>query len=262
MGTSDTNKFNQIAEIRNQFVEGSLFDNQSLSMHDRELIKCIITDFQNYLDIYGVELDYNNMMFLLMKLTTAQDDKITSTCAYNSEKNAILINPKMSYEASESQVEKDYIKAILSIASTLKQSETIDNAADMKPKQGLIFSIQGNERGNFLDEKLKDRIIERIYGNDGIYTLPSTSDEILGDIQKLVGIENLLTWFVNGRGDLLFDDISSKIGIEQARSLYVTMDTYQNTDINDVRELRMLESKYEKIRSELFVNVNEDALAM
>lgn len=243
-----------------ELVTSSLNSNKFLSMENRNLFNSIIKDFANYFFEYGIDLNYDNLSSLLRELDTAADDNIDEICKYDSENNRILIN--RTSDASPEEIEKSYVYMVLSIISNPNQTEMIDDGETLIPKCGLEFEENGNKKGHCLDRKLKERIIEMIYGNDEMYTLPTIEDEFLIDVEKLVGSENLLVWFVNGRGDLLFENITSKLGMEQANELYDVTDKYENTDVNEIRELRLLEAKYEKIRANSLMKVDNNIIAL
>lgn len=243
-----------------ELVISSLNSNQILSMENRNLFKAIIKDCANYFNFYGVELNYDNISMLLRDLGSAQDDTIHAICEYDYENNQVLINKAS--DAAEQEIEKSYINVVLSLISNPNQTEVLDETETLIPKCGLEFELNGSKKGHNLDKKMKERIIEMIYGNDENYKLPSIEDEFLIDVEKLVGAENILVWFINGRGDLLFENVASKLGDESAKELYDVIDQYGNTDVNEIRELRLLEAKYEKIRANSLMKVDNNIIAL
>lgn len=240
-----------------QILENSFLENQKLSQQARKIISEYVGDFDIFFYNYGIEIDFDNLCTLVSTLDMKDSDKISSPVEYDSESNSFLF-PKDLY-FTQSDIERAFQKAVLSMVTNVCSIETD------RYNEGLTFQVDGKEYGKIVNEKVKDRIVEIIYGSqeDKVVTLPTTTDSLCHDFENMIGSENLLTYFVNGRGDLMYLNVASLFNSnEECMDFFKNLNRYVEVDPNDMRELRKIDKKYEEKRDEILQNRKENALAM
>lgn len=238
-------------------LKESLQKNGKLSQLDRDIIPRIISDYSMFFEMYGIEFDNINTKKLLETLNFRVKQNDSEKNLYDSLTNTIILPNDLN--TSEEELSEMYEKSILSFMTTTydlnKQSYN----------EGLNFSIQNQNYAGIINEKVRDRIHELVYGNmdKEIVTVPTVLDGLTSDIENLVGSENLLTYFINGRGDLFYTKMCEVIGSEKETiEFFETLKEYENVDKNNVREINRIDIKYEKQFETILENKKIETLAM
>lgn len=238
-------------------VETSLNKNQVLSESNRIVILSVIKDYANFFSRYNIDIDIENISKLLLTLDIKESNFITSASMYDSVSNCILIsnNPNIKSDV----LERDLEKSILSLVTTVYNSNI------NRYNEGLNFEINGINYGHIVNEKVKDRIVELVYGNieSKVITLPTMEDRLSSDFQQLVGSENLLSYLVNGRGDLLCSDILDICESQtELIEFFTNLNEYEKTDKNYIPDVRAKEDKYKKQMDKLLERKLEEKLVI
>ena len=223
-----------------QLLSDSLNTNVNLSMFARNIIASTVCDYNEFFNEQNVEIDVDNLCELISSVTLEEKDNLSSAMKYDSEKNCINFSKSINY--NETQINHEFKKSILSIITNVYSIETD------KHSQGVSFEMNNQKYGDIINDKLGERVIELVYGNedDKLITLPNTLDELSYDFEEMIGSERLLTYFVNGRGDLFYSNVLSLCETEEeCINLFDTLSMYDKTDENDVRMLRSIDAKYE-----------------
>lgn len=239
-----------------EILENALNENKKLSMQARNIISCCVCDFSKFFNEHNIELDYDNICNLVSSLDLDESDNVNSPVEYDPKSNSFVFSKNV---FTQEEIDKGFEKSVLSMMSNVYSIETD------KYNEGLTFEINGNQYGKIVNEKLKDRIVELTYGNldDKIVTLPTTLDSIPMDFEQIVGSENLLTYFVNGRGDLMFNNIASLFNSnEECILFFKNLNRYLELDHNDMRGLRAVDAVYENKKDEILNNKLNNTLAM
>lgn len=240
-----------------QILENAFLENKKLSAQTKSIIVDYVNDFNEFFSSHNVEIDFDNLSSNISTLDFREVNNISSAVEYDSQSNSFLF-PKDSYSSLE-DIERLFQKAILSLVTNVYSIETD------RHNEGLNFEMNGKKYGKIVNEKVKDRVIELIYGNpeSKIVTLPTTTDSLCMDFESMIGSENLLTYFVNGRGDLMFSSISELFtNNEDCIEFFDNLNRYSEVDENDMRELRKIDRKYEEKRDEILKNKYDMGLAI
>ncbi len=239
-----------------EMLENALKENKKLSMQARDIISCCVCDFSEFFNKYNIELDYDNICNLVSSLNLDESNDISAPVEYDPKSNSFVFSKNV---FKQEEIDKGFEKSVLSMITNVYSIETD------KYNEGLTFDINGKQYGKIVNEKLKDRIVELTYGNldDKIVTLPTTLDSLSMDFEQFIGSENLLTYFVNGRGDLMFNNIASLFNSEEECILFFrNLNRYLEVDPNDMRGLRAVDAAYENKKEEILQNKLNNTLAM
>lgn len=238
-------------------LKEALHKNENLSQLHRDIIPRIISDYSMFFKMYGIEFDSVNTEKLLETLNFRIKQNENEKISYDSSINTIILPNNI--DTSEEELSEIYEKSILSLMTT-----TYD--LDRKSySEGLNFSIQNKKYAGIINEKVRDRIHELVYGNidNKIVTVPTVLDGLSSDIAGLIGVENLLTYFINGRGDLFYNKMSEVIGSEKDTiDFFETLKEYESVDKNNMREINRIDMKYEKQFERILENKKVETLAM
>ena len=238
-------------------LKESLHKNKNLSQLDRDIIPRIISDYSTFFKMYGIEFDSINTRKLLetlnFRIKQIEDEKVS----YDSSTNTIVLPNNINI--SEEELSEIYEKSILSLMTTTY------NLNSESYNEGLNFSVENKKYAGIINEKVTDRIHELVYGNidDKIVTVPTVLDSLSSDIEGLIGSENLLTYFINGRGDLFYNKMSEVIGSEKETiDFFETLKEYESVDKNNMREINKIDMKYEKQFERILENKKVETLTM
>lgn len=230
-------------------VKNSLIKNQNLSQYSRDTVLEIVKEYTYRFKEYNIELDFQNIASLLETLNIAVFSSEGKYIPYDNNSNIIYIknDPSIDDEAFK----ETFGKSVLSLITN------IYNPSTGKYNEGLNFEINGKRYGHMINEKIKDRIHELTFGNNDsmIVTVPTIADELSANFQEMVGSDNLLTYFVNGRGDLLYSDIVKLCDSEkESLDFFENLNSYENSDPNDIVELNKCAEIYRKQRIKIINN--------
>ena len=238
-------------------LKEALQKNGNLSQLDRDIIPRIISDYSMFFKMYGIEFDSVNTIKLLETLNFRAKQSEDEKNSYDSSINTIILPNNI--DISEEELSEIYEKSILSLMAT---TYDLDSGSY---SEGLNFSIENKKYAGIINEKLKDRIHELVYGNidNKMVTVPTVLDCLSSDIESLIGSENLLTYFINGRGDLFYNKMSEIIGSEKDTiDFFETLKEYETVDKNNMREINKIDIKYEKQFERILENKKVETLAM
>lgn len=238
-------------------LKEALQKNGNLSQLDRDIIPRIISDYSMFFKMYGIEFDSVNTIKLLETLNFRAKQSEDEKNSYDSSINTIILPNNI--DISEEELSEIYEKSILSLMAT---TYDLDSGSY---SEGLNFSIENKKYAGIINEKLKDRIHELVYGNidNKMVTVPTVLDCLSSDIESLIGSENLLTYFINGRGDLFYNKMSEIIGSEKDTiDFFETLKEYETVDKNNMREINKIDIKYEKQFERILENKKIETLAM
>lgn len=238
-------------------LKEALQKNGNLSQLDRDIIPRIISDYSMFFKMYGIEFDSVNTIKLLETLNFRAKQSEDEKNSYDSSINTIILPNNT--DISEEELSEIYEKSILSLMAT---TYDLDSGSY---SEGLNFSIENKKYAGIINEKLKDRIHELVYGNidNKMVTVPTVLDGLASDIESLIGSENLLTYFINGRGDLFYNKMSEIIGSEKDTiDFFETLKEYETVDKNNMREINKIDIKYEKQFERILENKKIETLAM
>lgn len=169
-----------------------------------------ITNFQKY----NLEPDYENFCSQLSKLKIIYTKESNKLVDYDFKTNTMKINTQQVQKINDTEEMLNMFNlAILSMLTYVYNIET-DSF-----NNGVTFEANGKTYGEYINEKIGERIQEIFFGNIAKYhyeaekkvetiELPTASDQICMDMQALVGSDNLFTYYLNGRGDLFFNKLS------------------------------------------------------
>lgn len=245
-----------ISEVEKVIIT-SLNKNQTLSELDRNVILCVIKDYINFFNNYNIAIDIENVSKLLITLEIKKSNVIKNASFYDSSDNCIFISNN--FKTNNDIVERDLEKSVLSLITTVYNFNTGSY------NDGLTFKINDIDYGHIINEKVKDRIIELVYGNieSKIVTLPAMEDQLSSDFQQLVGSENLIRYLVNGRGDLLLSDILDLCESQtECMEFFANLNEYENTDKNYITDVRKRENIYIKQRDKMLERKLEEKLVV
>lgn len=237
-------------------IKESLQKNKNLSQLDRDIIPRIISDYCDFFKMYGVEFDSANIEKLLETLSLKKKEK-NETNIYDLDSNTILFPNEI--DTTEDELLEMYEKAILSLMTTTYDFN------DNKYKEGLNFSIENKRYGNIVNEKIRDRIHELVYGNidKNIVMVPTVLDRVANDFEKIVGVSDLLTYYLNGKGDMFYSKMCEITGSEkEVINLFETLNKYETVDRNNMYEMNKLDIEYSSHIDQILENKKIETLGL
>lgn len=199
---------------------------QSLEATIGNILKCCFND-------RGIDVEMETFSALLQTMNVLEFDEDNSIfCSYDLDSNTIKFNKNKNIDNDKQYY--DFLSTVMDIIST--------NYIDGKFTQGLIFEEDGKKYGKVLNDRLKDRLILLTFGEtkynesvkDFFLDSPSDSvtllDEMFVKLDGVIPSNDLLSFFVNGRSDLLFQ----KIG-EYGKTYVKNLDKYNKENAVLVR---------------------------
>lgn len=234
----------------------SLNKNQNLSQFDRDRIPIIIKDFENFFSNYNVSINMEDISKLLETVTFRKINDKQNSYHYDYVNNSI--NFYYNTNITEAEAEANYCLGILSLMCTSYNVNT-------GYTNGVCFKIDNVEYANIINEKLKNRIFELTYGNidSKVVTLPTPLDKMIYDIESIIEIEDLLTYFINGRGDLFYSRFLEYFDEEnECIDFFRNLNKYDMVDSNDVMSIRSIDKKYETQLKEIMNKKNVNKLVI
>lgn len=197
-------------EMISNSLNSCLLNNKEL-MPFKEIFSDSLSTYLYKFKEYQLEPDYDNFCNLLSNLKVDYNNSIENVTSYDKNINTLHINPEKVKELSD--LSRIFISPILTMFTY------VHNIENEKASLGVTYEENGVMHGEYINEKIDDRIKELFFGNEEVFhkengklvetiTLPCASDQVCMDIQYLLGEANLFTYYLNGRGDLFFSKMS------------------------------------------------------
>lgn len=237
-------------------IKESLQKNKNLSQLDRDIIPRIISDYCNFFSMHGIEFDSVNTEKLLETLSLKKKEK-NEKKLYDIDSNSILFPNEL--DTTEDELFEMYEKAILSLMTT-----TYDFDAN-EYSEGLNFSVENKKYGSIVNEKVRDRIHELIYGNidKEIVIVPTVLDRVASDFEKIVGVSDLLTYYLNSKGNLFYNKMCEITGSEkEVIDLFEILNKYETVDKNNMYEMNKLDIEYSSHIEHILENKKVETLGL
>lgn len=191
-------------ERLNESMEKCISNNKDFE-YFKPLYMDSLNSFIIKFDEYNLEPDYDNFYSRLSDLKVNYSNDIDTFVCYKCEENELLINiDKLKLVEDINILDNIFNRPILDMITYVKSLE------NEKFNKGITFDYQGKKMGNVINEKIDDRILELFFGNEesSNISLPTAKEEVYYDVEKLIDSENLLTYYLNGRGDLFLSKMS------------------------------------------------------
>lgn len=216
------------------FFKTTIDINNNLSKDDKSSIKLVIRQIICLFNRFDVDVPIENISLLLSNLRIIKNEnKELSDKAYyyDLNHNAIIDNRRIVKDCDRRLY--DYCSIILDIMSKRYNQDT------SKYSNGLVYEDEnGNEFGTKINEKLKhtlvtlmtDKVVKEEKIEDFYFDKandPCTLEDcLLIDINTIIGIEDLLTYFINADGILFYQKICRNLSDDEQK----TKDFISNID--------------------------------
>lgn len=216
------------------FFKTTIDINNNLSENDKDSIKLVIRQIIGLFNRFNVDVPIENtsLLFSNLKIIKNYNPELSDKVYYYDLSHNTIIDNRRIVKDYDRKV-YDYCSIILEIISKRYNSET------SKYSDGLIYEDEnGKKFGTKINEKLKHTLvtlmtneaIEEEKIEDFYVDKPDDSctleDCLLIDINTIIGIEDLLNYFINADGISFYQSICSTLRDDEQK----TKDFISNID--------------------------------